>query len=219
MRDLEPNEAELRDAEQLEQTLADEPSWENPLEDLFTEAQLAAIPTRKKGKVDPAVKPLSDTEKLRKLYNDPANWTRKRGLALIDRQSQTLIGNFSEYVHNTVPNTRKLVREHQPIAIDGTEVVEGYIGAELEEAIRRQSWDKEYEVIVDLLLDELQVDAHTVPVKVFTRFGATVRVELKEYTQFASASGNLLLQFPAGTNVFPACSVDTKINLRKEIEK
>jgi hypothetical protein len=217
MRDLDLNEEQLQDAAEFEAAL-DTPAWENPLEDLFTEVQLAAIPKRNKQKTDPAVKPPTDTEKLRKLYNDPANWTRTRGLALIDKESKTLIGNFSEYTHNTVLNTRKLVREHQPIAIDGTELIDGYLGEEVEQTVRRQSWDKEFELVVDLVLDELQVEAHTVPVKVLTRFGATVRVELQEYTQFASASGNLILQLTAGTDVFAACSIDTKITLRKGIE-
>lgn len=216
MRDLDPNAEQLQDAAEFEAVL-EQPAWDNPLEDLFTEAQLAAIPKRGKQKTDPAIKPPTDTEKLRKLYNDPANWTRKRGLALIDQESKTLIGNFSEYIHNTVPNTRRLVREHQPIGIDGTELINGYLGAEMEETVRKQSFDKQFDVVADLLLDELQVDAHTVPVRIFTRFGGTVRVELLEYTQFASASGNLILQFPAGTNVFPACSVDTKISLRKMV--
>jgi len=213
---FDPSDEELASAEQFQQSLDTDPIWEDPLEDLLNEALLARkLPPKRKKSSDPAVRAINPTEAMRALYSNPENWTRTRGLALVDKQTHTVIGNYSEYIHNQVPSTRKLIREHQPIAVDGMEEIDGYLGPEKELSVRSITWDKTFPAVEGIVLDELGVEAPAVEVTICTRFNMTVKVTLDADTQFASASGNVLLQFPAGTDIFPACSTDTKISLRK----
>ena len=195
-----------------------EPSHSDPLEDLYTEALLNRK-IRAPKQADPSIKQSLDAaaKKMKDLYNLPENWERRRGLALLDKETHTLIGNFSEYVHKVFPSTRKLIREHLPISIDGTEMVEGYLGARLEQRIRGNTWEAEHQVTCNVLLDEFMVEAPAVRLLVKTRLGAIVRADLISDTQFASSSGNTLLMLPTETNIWEACGVDTKSQIRKEM--
>lgn len=190
----------------------------DPLEDLYTDAMLhkKQKPARSE---DAGMRNALDAaaKRMKELYTLPENWERRRGLALIDKSSQTLIGNFSEYVHRTIHGCRRLVREHQPIPIDGTEVMEGYLGEELERRIRGQSWEAVHACTADLWMDELMVGAPGVELNVKTRLGAIVRVELVYATQFASPNGGQLLIIPAGTNVQEQLSTDSKSAVRKAV--
>lgn len=205
---FEPTKEELKAAEAIEQRVWDDDS--DPLEELWAEARREVAAATKREPPKP-----SASETARRRYTDPENWQRTRALALIDKQTKTLIGNFSEYLHKTIPNCRKLLREHQPMEVAGVEEIEGYLGAEKELAIRQVSWDKSYSAVTGIVLDELSVECPEVAVTILTRFQAVVRVTLDRDAQFASPSGNVLLQLPAGTDIFYACSTDTKINLRK----
>lgn len=190
----------------------------DPLEDLFAEATAHRSTKLRKPK-SPHRKP-DDLDRVRKeTYTNPDNWLRVRGVALIDRETQTLIGNFSEYRHKTVLYTRKWIREHSPIEIEGTEEVEGYLGERIEQRIRNVSWGKEHQVVVGVQLDELMVGAPDVSLLVKSQFGGILRADLIAPTQFASVSGNTIIHLPAGTNIWEACSTDTKISIKKEIDK
>lgn len=204
---LEPTPSELDDL-----------AFTDPLEDLFTEALLARK-IRVKRSNDPADKHALDAaaKKMRELYTLPENWERTRGVALIDKPTQTLIGNFSEYKHKSVPNTRKLLREHNPIAINATEEVEGYLGAAFEQKLHGNGWEQEHLAVCHVLLDELMVEAPKVELNIKTRLGALVRAELVQATQFASVSGQTILLLPAGTNILEAASVDTKAAMRRAV--
>lgn len=214
----EPSDEELDQLESELDAVASEPSWEDPLEALYTEVQMKSA-HKKKARRNPSVHASAEAanKRFKELYSNPENWTRKRGVALVDLESGTLIGNFSEYLHNTDPHSRKLLREHQPISVEATELINGYLGADVESRIRVTAWDHEHRLTISVQLDELMVEAPEVDLKVFTRFGGIVRAELVKETQFASASGNVLLRFVPATNIWEACSTDTKIRIRKEL--
>jgi hypothetical protein len=197
------------------------PSWEDPLEELFFEAQKSTKPRPGRRKPPNSSAQLAEAlERQRRIYTNPENWIRTRGVALVDLETGTLLGNFSEYCHiSDQPGSRcrKFIREHQPISVEGTELINGYLGASLEAKIRNVVWEKEHLVSVAVQLDELMVEAPAVELKIFTRFGGICRADLVRETQFACPSGNVILRFAAGTNVWEACSTDTKISIRKEV--
>jgi len=217
----EPSDDELRQLEsEIDSALKQPPAWENPLEDLYTDAMLNRTKLRKPAKsLDPSLRDALRIaeEKLRQLYTDPANWKRTRGVALIDKSSKTLLGNFSEYLHRTMPNTRKLLREHQPISIEATEEMEGYLGHDLDRRLRGVTWDREAEAIVHVTLDELMVEAPNVRLRACLQLSTIIRVEVLEDTQFACPSGNVLIKLGAGTNIWQAASADTKAAIRKAV--
>jgi hypothetical protein len=205
----------------MEEAVSSRPTLahENPLEDLYTEALLQRKQRVRRQDNDPALKQSLDNaaRKMKELYTKPENWTRTRGIALIDADSKVLVGNFSEYIHNKFPSTRKLLREHLPIAIDAAEECSGYIGTRMEEALRGRSWEVEHRIKAHVRLDELGLDCPDVQLNIQMRLGAPVAARLAEDTQFASHLGNTLLMLPAGTDILFAASVDTKTNLRKAL--
>ena len=194
---------------------------ENILDDLFDEAQLAQAARNPKHKrtSDPSLRNALDAtaKKMRELYTLPENWEAKRGIALIEKGTQTLVGNFREYVHRSVPHTRKLLREHAPISIDLTEVVDGYLGENFEQKYRGISWEREVEATIDVWMDDLMVGAPKVKFNLKVRLGAIMRADLAADVQFANEPGTVLLQLPAGTNVLEQLSVDTKTHLRRQV--
>ena len=186
----------------------------NTLDDLFREAK-AHILVEKKAKDAKALKVQGDTSAL---YNNPDNWERKRGIALVHEETETLLGNFSEYVHRSVRNCRRLVREANPIAIQATERVSGswWVGGEKVPEVR-QIWHERREVVLHLHLDELLVHAPACELEVHLSYGSIARVELLRATTFAQVldAQEQLLILPAGTNVLPVMGADCKLNLRK----
>jgi hypothetical protein len=213
------------DLEQLEEEIEQsigrpDLAYESPLEDLYTDAQLARKIRKPKRDVDPSVRNSLEaaTQRMKQLYTNPENWVRTRGVALIDKGTQTLIGNFSEYVHKTVTHTRKLIREHVPIAIAATEIVEGYLGEALESRLRgNSSWTEHRSCQLDILFPELMVGAPNVKLRVALYLGGVSRAELVEETQFASMSGNTMLILPAGTNVLEQMGIDCKKSMKMQI--
>ena len=191
------------------------------LDDLFLDAQLAQAARNpvKKRTADPALRDSLDAaaKKMRELYTLPENWERSRGIALIDKGTQTLVGNFSEYKHKTIAGTRKLIREHMPISIDATEIVDGYLGEQFEQRHRGISWEREVELTAELWLDELMVGCPSAELTIKLRLGALLRVEVKHDTQFASASGATIIRLPAGTNILEQLSQDSKTHIRRQV--
>jgi hypothetical protein len=208
-----------RQDEEIESSLGlPEPGFQDPLEDLYTDAMLTRKMRVARKVADPSMRNALDAtaKKMKELYTLPENWERSRGVALIDKDSRTLIGNFSEYLHRTIAGTRKLLREHQPIAIDATEEVSGYLGEELTNRMRGHStWTEERHAILDLLLPELMVGSPEAPVKIGLYLGTVVRVDLQQETQFASMSGATVLILPAGTNVLEQLGPDGRNAVRK----
>ena len=209
---------QLDSALESDESSAPSLSFENPLEDLFTEAMLQKK-IRVKRSTDPSDRHALDAaaKKMREMYTLPENWERSAGIALIDKGTNTLVGNFSEYRHKTFAGTRKLLREHAPISIDRTEYVDGYLGERLEQKLRGMGWEQEHAAVVHVLLDELMVEAPLVKVNIRTRLGALVRADLLEDTQFASVSGEKILSLPVGTNILEVVGVDTKAAMRRAV--
>lgn len=192
---------------------------DSPLEDLYTDAMLnRKIRVQRKG-TDPSLRDALDaaTKRMRELYTLPENWERTRGVAIIDHATHTLVGNFSEYQHRTIPSAHKWLREHTPIAINATLEMDGCLGAEWDMRLGRQSWEQEHRACLPVLLDELMVEAPAVELLLKTRLGVITRAELVGEAQFASMNGSMILRLPAGTNIWEACGTDTKSAMRKQI--
>lgn len=219
-----PSDSDLKSIEQEELTSpTPPPAWEDPLEDLFLEAKAAVAAKRAhKRSTNPALKDALDaTEKrMRDLFLLPENWERTRGVALIHRPSSTLIGNYSEYQHKSVPGCRKLLLEHQPIAVSATEYVEDswYLGEIVREHLfAYEQWQVKREATIDVQLPDFGLHSPGVKVTAFLAWGGIMRVELAEKTIFASPNGDQLLLLPQHTNIIEAMSLDSKLNLRREL--
>ena len=70
------------------------------IEEVVGEA-LAHARNERRLKATATIHRTSEPEKVstQALYLDPKNWTRTRGIALMHAETQTLLGNFSEYIH------------------------------------------------------------------------------------------------------------------------
>lgn len=155
------------------------------------------------------------------LFSDPENWERVTGVALIHKESQTLLGNFSEYRHRST-TARKLIREEAPIAVTKREEVEGNWWLGTSRTIEpRKEWHEKRPAIIHLHLDKLGVHAPATEVVVHLSYGSVARVELALDTQFAADSTDReeLLMLSAGTNVIEVMSRDCKIALLVEVKK
>lgn len=216
----EPTAADLDQIEAEDGTAAD------PLESLFEEAQAAtaALPPQRKRspRTDAALRHAlnSTAKRMQETYLLEENWERVRGVALVHRESGTLIGNYSEFRHRWVAGCRRLRREHSPILLACTEYVTG--DCWLEEHFREhlqaaQTWTAKREACLDLLLPEFGLGAPAVLVTAFLSFGGIVRVELAAHTTFASAGGETFLTLPANTNVLEVMGLDSKLALRAEL--
>jgi hypothetical protein len=168
------------------------------LEELFTQVRTHAVE-----KLPPATRS----------FNDPANWLRKRGIALVQADTDSLLGIYTEYVHRSEPGARRLVREDNPPPVSATERIDSSwwwpetIPAAEPSQTRR-------EVILPLEL----VGGWTCPlveVAAVLVQGGIVRVELLTTTVFAK--GDEILELAAGTNVLPAMTREAKIALFEEI--
>ena len=193
-------------------------SDETSLDDLFREAK-AHILVERKAKALRVLKQEKDPD-TSALYSNPENWNRTRGIALIHEETQTLLGNFSEYVHRSVAECRRLVREAIPITVSATESVSGswWIAADASPE-PRQDWHEKRPAIIHLHLTKLAVHSPCCEVEVHLSYGGIVRVELAVDTQFAQEDGKAaqLLFLPKGTNVLGEMSQDSKVALRVEL--
>lgn len=204
---------------QRQEDIAGEPL---SLDDLFTDALVTqAMKNKKQPRAsDPSLKNALDreTKKMREMYTKSENWQRVGGVAFIDKGTNTLVGNFSEYQHITFPHTKKWLREHTPISIDRTEVVEGYLGEQVMQRLHaHQSWTEERTGTAHMLFDEMQVEAPGIEFKALIRLGALQRVDLLQPTMFASVSGQTIIRLPEGTNVLEQLSTDSRAAVRKAV--
>lgn len=156
------------------------------------------------------------------LYANPDNWQRTRGIALIHEETQSLLGNFTEYVHRSVAGARRLVLELTPMSISATESVSGdwwitkvaLLQKRVESSRRAMS-------VLDIELDRLGVHAPSVGVEIHsTAFHGIARVELLAPTSFAALAEGVtqVLKLPAGVNILPSMSRESKLVLRKAVE-
>lgn len=191
------------------------------LDDVFREAKAQLI-LKQKAKDAAALRATSHPKAIttQALFGDPANWRRTRGVALVHAETETVLGQFEEWVHVSVAGCRKLLREHGSIEVSGVERVSGswWLG-EQHHVEPRQAWHEKRPAILHLHLDTLRVHSPACEVVVHLSYGGIARVELAQDTQFAQEHGKQeqLLFLPAGTNVLEVMSLDSKINLRVEL--
>lgn len=204
------------------------PNFVNPLEELLAESLISQTP-KKVRRVRNAALDAQEVSKLDSRLRDslgdrPENWTARRRIALIHRESNALLGNFTEFTHNRLHTEahpcRKLMRQEEPSVVDCAEWVSGpqWIAwkADLPGAER---WQEVREAILDLHLHELGVRAAGVQVDVTILHGAAVaRVELSEATHFHSEDGRTAFFLPKHLNVLDGLSIDCKLALRAELE-
>ena len=195
------------------------------LDDLFASAMQAKNHAAKQRELER--RKIPSTEKLqaellrvKQLYVLPENWSVVRELTLVDRDTKTLLGHFTEFRHKTDASARKLVRSAEPV-LETCEVEEiaGWLGGKQQTHIESSTWTEEHEVTADVWLTDMMVGAPAVALRVCLKFGGIVRLDLVAETQLASAGGNTILTLPAGTNILPNASADTKrtaFNLVKE---
>ena len=156
------------------------------------------------------VKPPADPSLL---YSNPDNWVRTRGIALVHQETQTLLGNFSEYVHKSVGGCRKLLRESCPISVEAVEYVTGE-WADVGVPVKNARFDSAIKVLTCLALEQPPLRCTEVTVNVFRQGLAIVRVELAEQTTFCGDPQAIVFQ--PGVDVFPHLTRETKIHLNQE---
>lgn len=160
-----------------------------------------------------------EEERVSALYSNPENWTKTRGVALIHGDTQTLLGNFTEYKHKKIPGARKLIREESPIVITGTEIVEGswWLG-EGRKPEPKQDWHQMRSCILHVHLGELQLHAPAVELNVHLHWGGIARAELAIETVFAQTDASeMLVTMPAGTDILSCMTRDCRVKLRMEV--
>lgn len=197
------------------------PKFADPLEELLAEAMIHQTPAKKRKHSSHLGPDLRKIEgRLREVFSNPDNWERTRGIALMHTETNTLLGNFSEYIHKTVANCRKLVRETTPLLIEGNEWVSGPQWVEWSrEAKAAERWHETVEMIADLHLPAFGVRAAAVQVDVTISFGGISRVELHEMTQFMSDDRHTAIRFPKHLNVLEELSHESKIAIKEELDQ
>jgi hypothetical protein len=175
------------------------------LDALFKEARAALrgqkaeiIKRKEKTKLDPQDAP-PDTQGI---YRNPANWVRGKGIALIHRASETLLGNFTEYRHRTVADARRLVREDSPPPVQTVEYIDLDLNASNGLPPKpKRAWQTVLSLTTELRILAFQAHAAHVPLSAHFGDGQLFRLELAEPTIFLA--GDSLLRLPAGTDVLP----------------
>lgn len=175
------------------------------LDTLFKEARRALhgqkveiAKRREKAKLDPLDEP-PDTQGI---YRNPANWVRGKGVALIHRASETLLGNFTEYRHRTVADARRLVREESPPPVQSVEYIDLDLSTSAGHLPKpKRAWQTVLSLTTELRILAFQARAAHVPLAAHFGDGQLLRLELAEPTIFLA--GDSLLRLPAGTDVLP----------------
>lgn len=193
------------------------------LEDLLIRAMARQTPKpqRKKAGDSFTVKELADADKrIRERFYDPANWERRRTVALVHEESETLLGNFAEYVSKIARDCRRLVRVNEPTAVDGVEHVSGAHWIAKPVSVQTVSVEapaeEVREAIVDLHMPEMDnVFAPAVMVSVVLHWGSVARVELTEETHFFAKDKRVHLILPDGMDVREALSLETKLRIKE----
>lgn len=178
------------------------------LDALFKEARAALrgqkveiAKKKEKGKLDPLDAP-PDTQGI---YRNPANWISGKGVALIHRTTQTLLGNFTEYTHKTVLDARRLVREENPAPIQSVEYIDlDVLMSNGQPPTPKRAWQTILPLTCPLAILSWQAQAPEVSLLAHFGDGDLIWLELAESTVFLTADG--LLRLPAGVNVLPELS-------------
>lgn len=187
------------------------------LDDLFREARAAAKVERtqahlraeaaKRRKQDPVEAPVEPLG----IFADPDNWRQTRGVTLIHGPTQTLLGNFWELRHKTVPDARRLVRSEEPIPVTVLETVDFGV-VQLDPMIPAHQALSHRVLTLDVQLATPAVAAERVLLRVEYYEQWTARVVLLESTTFAEAGE--ILTLPAGVDILPGMTRECKRAVR-----
>lgn len=175
------------------------------LDNLFREAKAAMRKEVAKKKEGPAETPLST-------WVNPDNWKHFRYLLLIHKETQKVLGIYSELLHIKQPGCRRLVTadalECKP---DATEYVSGDWETKPESLA---SQHKHLSTILNLALFKLEnVRALNVSVDLHFAYGKLAGVRLNQDTTFAK--DDIIYAFPKGTDIFLLLS-QASINAAQE---
>lgn len=154
------------------------------------------------------------------LFTKPENWVRGHTVALIHEDTNTLLGNFTEYLHVSVAGARRLVRdESSGLTATVTESVSGsWWLAEERKPEPAQEWHTKRPAIIHAKLPNLGLHSPACEFTVHCSFEGITRAELTSETLFSALDGSeVLVTFPAGTNLLPELSLDCKVALKKEL--
>lgn len=183
------------------------------LDELFREARAAAKVERTEAfkKQEAAARrridPVSAVPEPLGIFADPDNWRQTRGVTLIHGPTQTLLGNFWELRHKTVPDARRLVRSEEPIPVTTLETVDFGV-VQLDPMIPAHQALSERFVTLDVQLATPAVSAARVLLRVEYYEQWTARVVLVEPTTFAEAGE--ILSLPAGIDILPGMTRECK---------
>lgn len=162
------------------------------------------------------------TKRVRAKYSDPENWTLIKAIALVHKETNTLLGNFNEYIHNSM-SARKLVRVKEAVETSGVEYVSGdfYLTRE-RQAARTRDADKVVEKTIGITLTEMGVHAPDAKVRIHLLFHDDVfygisKIELVGDTRFNSIHRDTFLYLDAGLDIIEAMDRDSKIALKAEM--
>lgn len=151
-------------------------------------------------------------------YSNPANWKAARKIALIHKDSNTLLGAFREMLHLTEPDCRRLVREDSPSLIDAQEFVTGTWG--WVEPPRDDS-ERAPAVVITRLDLEIQLANPAVggqgQLLVHTQGSGILRIELLHSLTLSDPLGQQFLTLPAGTNLLPVLAYQTKLSIYAQL--
>lgn len=196
----------------------------DPLEGLLSEALAHRTPPKQRKSMGDRISlgELSAAAKrVREYFTNPENWHMTRHVTLIHKESQTLLGNFTEYRHNQQKDCRKLLRCEQPAVVDAIEEVEGDNWHNLPMIGGTDSGTlvaEDREIIIDIHLPEMDhVFAPAVLVTVRLEQGGIRRVELMDETRFFDKAKRVQLILPAGIDVLEGMSFDCRVELRKAL--
>lgn len=160
------------------------------LDDLFRQAKTAMRKEVAKKKEVPVETPLST-------WVNPDNWKHFRYLLLIHKETQKVLGVYSELLHIKQPGCRRLVVAEEQVP-DATE----YISGEWEAAVESlESLHKHLNVILNLTLVKLE-STHAINVSADLHFayGKLAGVRLNQDTTFAR--GETIYSLPKGVDIF-----------------
>ena len=193
---------------------------------LFTDPLDALLASAKQQAYNTKVKPHGEDkrkavikEAFSTLYTNPDNWNHTRNIALIHEAPNgvlTLLGCFHELTHKKVRGVRELKRATEPMAIDAEEIVTGtwWLSPETLQRIKAGKEEERIDLQADLQVDDLEVYALKVPIRVYLHNGVMLRIELGEKTQFVCPTNKRLVFLPAGLDVMEGLSRNTKIQIR-----
>ena len=178
------------------------------LDQLFAEAKAAMKVQRREAFAAKAKQPTSPPSlEEPSAFANPENWIEGAGVALIHRESQTLLGNFQSFRYKFDRTIRRLVRSQSPISVAGIEEVDfGYEPPKI--PLTSPRVETQEIKTLDLTLVTPALSARRVLVCVHYYNGWTARVVLVEPTTFTGAGE--LIQFPAGVEILPVLDRESR---------